>query len=101
MCSSVPKETRLAEDEKDLLVLAEQEASKIATGKYSWSDYQDWGKKGGRPKKTADDKLLDMDARKHKKPSEQRAKQGGSWRQGECKNVVWTAAGKAHIWGKS
>ena len=79
------------------MVLAEQEASKIAAGKYSWSDYPDWGRKGGRPKKTTDQKLLDMDARKHKKKSEQRARQGGSWRQGECKNVVWTTSGKAHI----
>ena len=70
----------------------EEEIRKMSSHGYAFDDYQAWGKQGGRPKDTPEVKLEKAKAKAKKKPDRRRASaaQGGSWRQGEGKNVVWT-----------
>ena len=108
MWSSVPIEERLENEKTKYAALEEalekidKEVAKIRSGRFHREDYVDWGKTGGRPKETLEQKIQKKQARLDRLRSQTRenrdaAKQGGSWRQGRGKNVVWTARYKAVV----
>ena len=79
----------------------QKEIQSLYANKYHRDDYVNWGRKGGRPPETDEEKLRKAQERlervKANPPSENPQRQGGSWRQGKGKNVVWTAEYSASV----